>query len=117
MPRFRGLIPTTSLAAEGRPLSHVCNGVIRATTIARGNHLHVHFAPFATKLVRRHSMSRRARKRLHAIEELRHAALKVQLSPLDREIAKNFTYPEELALAQIPDTQGLGGHSEARGAA
>ena len=47
----------------------------------------------------------------------RHAALNVQLSLLDREIAKNFTYPEELALAQVPDTQGLGGHSGARGAA
>ena len=47
----------------------------------------------------------------------RHAALNQQLSLLDREIAKNFTYPEELALAQVPDTQGLGGHSGARGAA
>ena len=46
----------------------------------------------------------------------RHAALNVQLSLLDREIAKNFTYPEELALAQVPDTQGLGGHSGTRGA-
>ena len=41
----------------------------------------------------------------------RHAALNEQLSLLDREIAKNFTYPEELALAQVADTQGLGGHS------
>jgi uncharacterized membrane protein len=47
----------------------------------------------------------------------RHAALNEQLSLLDREIAKNFTYPEELALAQIPDSQGLGGHSGTRGAA
>ena len=44
----------------------------------------------------------------------RHAALNEQLSLLDREIAKNFTYPEELALAQVPDTQGLGGHSGTR---
>ena len=44
----------------------------------------------------------------------RHAALNEQLSLLDREIAKNFIYPEELALAQVPDTQGLGGHSGAR---
>ncbi len=47
----------------------------------------------------------------------RHAALNEQLSLLDREIAKNFTYPEELALAQVPDTQGLGGHSGTRGTA
>jgi uncharacterized membrane protein len=45
----------------------------------------------------------------------RHAALNEQLSLLDREIAKNFTYPEELALAQVADTQGLGGRSGARG--
>jgi len=38
-------------------------------------------------------------------------ALNQQLSLLDREIAKNFSYPEELALARVPDTQGLGGHS------
>ena len=47
----------------------------------------------------------------------RHAALNEQLSLLDREIAKNFAYPEELALAQVPDTQGLGGHSGTRRAA
>jgi uncharacterized membrane protein len=47
----------------------------------------------------------------------RHAALNEQLSLLDREIAKNFPYPEELALAQVPDTQGLGGYSGTRGAA
>jgi uncharacterized membrane protein len=47
----------------------------------------------------------------------RHAALNEQLSLLDREIAKNFPYPEELALAQVPDTQGLGGHAGTRGAA
>ena len=41
----------------------------------------------------------------------RHAALNEQLSLLDREIGKNFAYPEELALARVPDTQGLGGHS------
>jgi uncharacterized membrane protein len=40
-----------------------------------------------------------------------HPALQLELGLLDREIARNFTYPEELALARIPDTQGLGGHS------
>jgi uncharacterized membrane protein len=44
----------------------------------------------------------------------RHAALLTELSLLDREIKKHFTYPEELALAHIPDTQGLGGHSGKR---
>jgi uncharacterized membrane protein len=46
----------------------------------------------------------------------RRAALHEQMRLLDREIAKNFRYPEELALAQVPDTQGLGGHSRSRGA-
>lgn len=41
----------------------------------------------------------------------RHAMLSQELSLLDREAAKNFTYPEELALAQVADTQGLGGRS------
>ncbi len=44
----------------------------------------------------------------------RHAALLVELSLLDREIARNFAYPEELALARIADAQGLGGHSGKR---
>jgi uncharacterized membrane protein len=41
----------------------------------------------------------------------RHTALQQELSLLDREIERNFTYPEDLALAQIGDAQGLGGHS------
>ncbi len=41
----------------------------------------------------------------------RHAALLQELSLLDREIEKNFVYPEEIALARIGDAQGLGGHS------
>ena len=31
------------------------------------------------------------------------------MSLLDREIERAFTFPEDLALARIPDTQGLGG--------
>ena len=38
-------------------------------------------------------------------------ALLRQLSLLDREVEKIFTYPEELALARVADAQGLGGHS------
>ena len=34
-----------------------------------------------------------------------------ELGLLDREIARNFIYPEDLALARIADAQGLGGHS------
>jgi uncharacterized membrane protein len=42
----------------------------------------------------------------------RHAALLQQLNLLNREIERNFIYPEELSLAHIGDAQGLGGHSE-----
>jgi uncharacterized membrane protein len=38
-------------------------------------------------------------------------ALHEQMSLLDRDIERNFIYPEELALARVPDTQGLGGRS------
>ena len=41
----------------------------------------------------------------------RHAELQQELSLLDREARRLFLYPEELALAAIPDSQGLGGHS------
>jgi uncharacterized membrane protein len=48
---------------------------------------------------------------VQTLQDHRHPALFQELSLLDREIAKNFTYPEELALARIGDSQGLGGHS------
>jgi hypothetical protein len=48
---------------------------------------------------------------MQTLPDHRHAALLQELSLLDREIVRNFTYPEELALARIGDTQGLGGHS------
>jgi uncharacterized membrane protein len=38
-------------------------------------------------------------------------ALRLQLNLLDREIERNFIYPEDLALARIADSQGLGGRS------
>jgi len=40
-----------------------------------------------------------------------HPPLQEQLSLLDREVARNFVYSEELALARIGDTQGLGGRA------
>ena len=45
------------------------------------------------------------------LPEHRHPALQQELSLLDREIAKHFLYPEELALARVADSQGLGGRS------
>jgi len=41
----------------------------------------------------------------------RHAALRQQQALLDRDIKDRFKYAEDVALAQVADTQGLGGHS------
>jgi len=41
----------------------------------------------------------------------RHPALKHQLAMLDSEIKNRFVLPDERALAQAADTQGLGGHT------
>jgi uncharacterized membrane protein len=42
----------------------------------------------------------------------RHEELQRQLSLLEREVGRAFSYPEDLALAGVADTQGLGGRSE-----
>jgi len=43
----------------------------------------------------------------------RHAALREQLDLLDRTLPDYYKLPEDLALARIPDSQGLGGASSA----
>jgi len=47
------------------------------------------------------------------LPEHRRAALETELDLLDWAIQTHFSRPEELALARIPDTQGLGGSSGA----
>lgn len=47
----------------------------------------------------------------HTLPEHRHHALREELELLDRAIAQLHTFPEDLALARIPDSQGLGGAS------
>jgi uncharacterized membrane protein len=44
----------------------------------------------------------------------RHAALRLELDLLDRMLEKLYVLPEDLALARIPDSQGLGGSTEAK---
>jgi uncharacterized membrane protein len=44
-----------------------------------------------------------------SVPEHRHAALRQQLELLDRTIERLYALPEDLALARIPDVQGLGG--------
>jgi uncharacterized membrane protein len=46
---------------------------------------------------------------VQTLPEHRHPALHRQLALLDREIERRFAYPEEIALARVADTQGLGG--------
>jgi uncharacterized membrane protein len=48
---------------------------------------------------------------MQTLPDHRHTALLAELRMLDRNIAEHFKYPEELALARIADSQGLGGHS------
>ncbi len=54
---------------------------------------------------------------VQTLPEHRHSALLKELSLLDREIEKNFIYPEDVALARVGDTQGLGVHPEKKASA
>ncbi len=49
-----------------------------------------------------------------SLPEHRRAALEHELARLDRMLEAFFTIPEDLALARIPDSQGLGGSSKTR---
>jgi uncharacterized membrane protein len=44
----------------------------------------------------------------------RHPALQIEMDLLEREISRRQQHPENIALARIPDTQGLGGASYGR---
>jgi uncharacterized membrane protein len=49
---------------------------------------------------------------IETLPESRRPALREELDLLDRSIRSLYSLPEDLALARIPDTQGLGGSSE-----
>lgn len=51
---------------------------------------------------------------VQTLPEHRHAALRTELELLDRAIAERYPYPEDLALARMPDPQGMGGSSRSR---
>ena len=51
---------------------------------------------------------------VRSLPEIRHAALRQQLDLLDRSLAEIYRFPEDLALARVPDPQGLGGAARAR---
>ena len=46
---------------------------------------------------------------IQVLPSYRHDALNEELGALDRTIEKLYSLPEDLALARIPDAQGLGG--------
>ena len=46
---------------------------------------------------------------MQTLPPYRHAELRKQLELLDRTIDRHYSFPEDLALARIPDAQGLGG--------
>ena len=48
---------------------------------------------------------------IQTLPKHRHAVLHRELALLDRDIKKYFVYPEDLALARVGDSQGLGGAS------
>lgn len=48
---------------------------------------------------------------IHSLPERRHAALRRELDLLDRAIERVYAFPEDLALARVPDAQGMGGAS------
>jgi len=48
---------------------------------------------------------------MQTLPEYRHTALKRELNLLNLEVNRIFKYPEELELAYVADTQGLGGRS------
>ena len=48
---------------------------------------------------------------IQTLPEHRHDALRVELTLLDRAIVSTHLFAEDLALARIPDSQGLGGSS------
>ena len=51
---------------------------------------------------------------MQTLPERRHPALQQELASLDGSMQTHFSNAEDLALARIPDSQGLGGHSGLR---
>ena len=49
----------------------------------------------------------------NTLPNIRHPALRREIDHLDQMLEKIYVIPKDLALAQIPDSQGLGGSQEA----
>jgi hypothetical protein len=46
---------------------------------------------------------------MHTLPPSRHAELRQQLELLDRVVDAHYAFPEDRAMARLPDSQGLGG--------
>ncbi len=53
---------------------------------------------------------------VQTLPEHRHSALRTELELLDRALVKQYSFPEDLALARMPDPQGIGGAARSRSA-
>jgi len=65
-----------------------------------------HFGAGSIQIVRR--LRSMIETLIHSLPRHRHAALEKELELLERAVEKHFIFPEDLALARIPDAQGLG---------
>jgi uncharacterized membrane protein len=66
-----------------------------------------HFGATSVQIMRR--MRSMLENLMQTLPPHRHGELRLQLQLLERTIEENYTFPEDLAIARIPDSQGLGG--------
>ena len=80
--------------------------------------VHIAFTEIRTCGANNVQIARRMRAMLenlvHSLPESRHPALTQQLDLLDRSLPDHYKLPEDLALARVPDSQGLGSASGGR---
>jgi uncharacterized membrane protein len=112
--------------AGGRNLrtDYVCNSAGKLRVILRtpdwNDFVHLAFTEIRTYGAGNIQVARRLRAMVtnltSTLPAARHAVLQVELDLLDRSLAALYRLPEDLALARIPDTQGLGGSAGCDGA-
>jgi uncharacterized membrane protein len=66
-----------------------------------------HFGATSVQIMRR--MRSMLENLIQTLPPHRHAELSLQLELLDRTIEVNYSFPEDIAIARTPDSQGLGG--------
>jgi uncharacterized membrane protein len=83
-----------------------------------GDYVHVAFTEIRACGASNVQVARRLRAMIDnlvaSLPKHRHAALEAERARLDRALESLYALPEDLALARIPDSQGLGGSSGSR---